>query len=66
METIGSACTSASIDPSHVLMALGMTETEAFSCIRFSLGRFNTDAEIPQVVEEVKKVVGQLRAMSGK
>ncbi len=62
----GSACTSASIEPSHVLMALGMTETEAFSCIRFSLGRFNTDAEIPQVVEEVKKVVGQLRAMSGR
>ena len=60
----GSACTSASIEPSHVLMALGMTETEAFSCIRFSLGRFNTDVEIPQVVEEVKKVVGQLRAMT--
>ncbi|RDB07231.1 cysteine desulfurase family protein [Runella aurantiaca] len=61
----GSACTSASIDPSHVLMALGMTETEAFSCIRFSLGRFNTADEIPQVVEAVKKVVGELRAMSG-
>lgn len=60
----GSACTSASIDPSHVLMALGMTETEAFSCIRFSLGRFNNVDEIPQVVEAVKKVVGQLRAMS--
>ncbi|WP_273208673.1 cysteine desulfurase family protein [Runella zeae] len=62
----GSACTSASIEPSHVLMALGMTETEAFSCIRFSLGRFNTEAEIPQVVETVKKVVGELRAMSGR
>jgi cysteine desulfurase len=61
----GSACTSASIDPSHVLMALGMTETEAFSCIRFSLGRFNQANEIPQVVEAVKKVVGQLRAMNG-
>ncbi len=60
----GSACTSASIDPSHVLMALGMTETEAFSCIRFSLGRFTTADEIPQVVEAVKKVVGYLRAMS--
>lgn len=60
----GSACTSASIAPSHVLMALGMTETEAFSCIRFSLGRFNHADEIPQAVEAVKKVVGQLRAMS--
>lgn len=59
----GSACTSASIEPSHVLMALGMTETEAFSCIRFSLGRFNTADEIPQVVAAVKEVVEGLRAM---
>jgi len=59
----GSACTSASIEPSHVLMALGMTETEAFSCIRFSFGRFNTPDEIPQVVAAVKKVVGGLRTM---
>jgi cysteine desulfurase len=58
----GSACTSASIDPSHVLMALGMTETEAFSCIRFSLGRFNKSEEIPVVVEAVRKVVESLRA----
>jgi cysteine desulfurase len=58
----GSACTSASIDPSHVLMALGMTETEAFSCIRFSFGRFNTLEEIPVVVEAVRKVVEGLRA----
>ncbi len=58
----GSACTSASIDPSHVLMALDMTETEAFSCIRFSLGRFNKSEEIPVVVEAVRKVVESLRA----
>ena len=58
----GSACTSASIDPSHVLMALGMTETEAFSCIRFSFGRFNKAEEIPLVVEAVRKVVEGLRA----
>jgi cysteine desulfurase len=58
----GSACTSASIDPSHVLMALGMTETEAFSCIRFSFGRFNKAEEIPVVVEAVRKVVEGLRA----
>ena len=57
----GSACTSASIDPSHVLMALGMTEIEAFSCIRFSLGRFNKSEEIPTVVETVRKVVESLR-----
>lgn len=58
----GSACTSASIDPSHVLMALNMTETEAFSCIRFSFGRFNKSEEIPFVVEAVRKVVESLRA----
>ena len=58
----GSACTSASIDPSHVLMALGMTEIEAFSCIRFSFGRFNKSEEISVVVEAVRKVVEGLRA----
>lgn len=58
----GSACTSASVEPSHVLMALGMTETEAFSCIRFSFGRFNTTDEIPAVVAAVEKVVENLRA----
>ncbi len=58
----GSACTSASVEPSHVLMALGMTETEAFSCIRFSFGRFNSADEIPTVVAAVQKVVKNLRA----
>jgi len=58
----GSACTSASVEPSHVLMALGMTETEAFSCIRFSFGRFNTTDEVSSVVAAVQKVVENLRA----
>nr|WP_299420135.1 cysteine desulfurase family protein [uncultured Emticicia sp.] len=57
-----SACTSASVEPSHVLMALGMTETEAFSCIRFSFGRFNTTDEVSSVVAAVHKVVENLRA----
>jgi cysteine desulfurase len=57
-----SACSSASVEPSHVLMALGMTETEAFSCIRFSFGRFNSADEIPAVVAAVQKVVENLRA----
>ncbi|TDB60403.1 cysteine desulfurase family protein [Arundinibacter roseus] len=61
----GSACTSASLEPSHVLTALGLTETEAFSCLRFSLGRFTTAEEIPQVVQAVKQVVESLRAMVG-
>jgi cysteine desulfurase len=58
----GSACTASSIEPSHVLLALGLTETEAFSCIRISLGRFNKAEEIPIVVEAVKKLVENLRA----
>lgn len=59
----GSACTAASIDPSHVLLALGLTETEAFSCLRFSLGRFNTEADITAAVDAVKEVVEGLRAL---
>ncbi|MGA0559271.1 cysteine desulfurase family protein [Larkinella sp. VNQ87] len=61
----GSACTAASIDPSHVLLAMGLTETEAFSCLRFSLGRFTTEAEIAKTVKAMKDVVEGLRAMVG-
>jgi cysteine desulfurase len=61
----GSACTAASIDPSHVLLAMGHTETEAFSALRFSLGRFTTEAEIVATVDAVKGVVEGLRAMVG-
>ena len=61
----GSACTAASIDPSHVLMAMGLNETEAFSCLRFSLGRFTTDAEITAAINGVKSVVDELRALLG-
>ena len=61
----GSACTAASIDPSHVLLAMGLTETEAFSCLRFSLGRFTTEDEINIAVDTVKGVVEELRALVG-
>lgn len=59
----GSACTSASIEPSHVLTAMGLTENEAFSCIRFSFGKFNTKKEIDIVIGSVRNVVSGLRAM---
>lgn len=59
----GSACTSSSIEPSHVLIALGLDETEAFSSIRFSLGKLNTKKEIDFVVDAVKNVVASLRSM---
>jgi cysteine desulfurase len=61
----GSACTAASIDPSHVLLAMGLTETEAFSCLRFSLGRFNTEADVAATVEAIKSIVEELRALVG-
>jgi cysteine desulfurase len=60
----GSACTAASIDPSHVLLALGLTDTEAFSCLRFSLGRFTTEADITATAAALRPVVDSLRAMA--
>jgi cysteine desulfurase len=61
----GSACTAASIDPSHVLLAMGLNETEAFSCLRFSLGRFTTEADITTAINGVKDLVEELRALVG-
>ncbi len=59
----GSACTSASIEPSHVLTAMSLDEIAAFSSIRFSLGKYNTKEEIETVVDLVKKMVRSLREM---
>ena len=59
----GSACTSTSIEPSHVLTAMGLNETAAFNSIRFSIGKFNTKAEIDLTIEMAKNVVSRLRAM---
>jgi len=53
----GSACTSATIDPSHVLTAMGLDETAAFNCIRFSLGKFNTKKEMNHVIYAIKNIV---------
>jgi cysteine desulfurase len=59
----GSACTSANIEPSHVLIAMGLNETSAFSSIRFSLGKYNSQQEIIVVINSVKKSVEDLREM---
>lgn len=59
----GSACTSASIEPSHVLTAMGLDEIAAFNSIRFSLGKYNTKKEMDIVAEAVTNVVNTLRAM---
>jgi cysteine desulfurase len=58
----GSACTAASMDPSHVLLAMGLNETEAFSCLRFSLGRFTNLEGLVFTQISVLKTVNHLRS----
>ena len=60
----GSACTSASLEPSYVLRALGAAEDMAHSSLRFGIGRFTTEAGIDLVVERIVSVVNRLRDMS--
>ena len=60
----GSACTSGSMEPSHVLAALGLPPQLAQGTVRFSLGKDNTEAEIDEVIEKVPKIVEQMRTMS--
>ncbi len=60
----GSACTSATLEPSYVIRALGVDEELAHSSIRFGLGRFNTEEEVDFVTERVSKEVKRLREMS--
>ncbi len=60
----GSACTSASLEPSYVLKALGVGDELAHSSIRFGLGRFNTQEEVDYVIQEVVRAVRHLRDLS--
>jgi cysteine desulfurase len=60
----GSACTSASLEPSYVLRALGRADELAHSSIRFSFGRFTTEEEVKEVAKTTKRVVAQLRELS--
>lgn len=60
----GSACTSASLEPSYVLRALGLDAEMAHTSIRFGLGRFTTDADIDYAIDHVVQAVEHLRAMS--
>jgi cysteine desulfurase len=60
----GSACTSASLEPSYVLRAMGLDEDLAHSSIRFGLGRWTTEEEVDYVIDKLTSVVRRLREMS--
>jgi cysteine desulfurase len=60
----GSACTSGSLEPSHVLRAMGVPFTAIHGSIRFSLSRYNTEAEIDRVIETMPKIIKELRMLS--
>jgi len=60
----GSACSSASLEPSHVLLALGLSPEQAHGSLRFSLGRENTEEDVERVLEVLPGIVAKLRAMS--
>ena len=60
----GSACTSGSLEPSHVMRAMGIPYTAAHGTIRFSLSRYSTEAEIDRVIEAVPPIIAQLRKLS--
>jgi cysteine desulfurase len=60
----GSACSSSSLEPSHVLLALGLPAEQAHSSLRFTLGRENTEADVERVLEVLPGIVAGLRTMS--
>jgi cysteine desulfurase len=60
----GSACSSEALEPSHVLLALGVPTLEAHGSVRFSLGRGTTEEEVDYVIEQLPPIVKRLRAMS--
>jgi cysteine desulfurase len=60
----GSACTTGSLDPSHVLSAMGLTPARARGCVRFSFSHFNTDADIDHALKVIPPIIEKLRLMS--
>ena len=60
----GSACTSATLEPSYVLRAIGLSDELAHSSIRFSFGRYTTEQDIDHVITQMRSAVEKLRALS--
>ncbi|GAJ03362.1 unnamed protein product, partial [marine sediment metagenome] len=60
----GSACSSSSLKPSHVLLAMGLSHEQAHGSLRFTLGKWTTEEEIGRVLEVLPRIVAKLRAMS--
>ena len=60
----GSACTSGSLDPSHVLLAIGLPHEIAHGSLRLSLGKYNTMSDVEKVIDVLPGIVSRLRAMS--
>jgi cysteine desulfurase len=60
----GSACTSGSLEPSHVLRAMGVPFTAAHGSIRFSLSKYNTEEEIDFIIEKLPPIIERLRELS--
>ncbi|HVR37276.1 MAG TPA: cysteine desulfurase NifS [Methylomirabilota bacterium] len=60
----GSACTTGSVKPSHVLTAMGLSPMRAKGSVRFSLGRYNTEAEVDEVLEKLPPIIRKLRELS--
>jgi cysteine desulfurase len=60
----GSACTSGSLDPSHVLLAIGLSHEIAHGSLRISFGTENTEEDVDYIVDNLEEIVSKLRAMS--
>jgi cysteine desulfurase len=60
----GSACTTGSLNPSHVLTAMGLKPARARGCVRFSLGLYNTDEEVDYVLKHLPRIIARLRESS--
>jgi cysteine desulfurase len=60
----GSACTSGSLDPSHVLLAIGLPHEKAHGSVRLSMGHFTTEEQVDYVIKELPPIIERMRAMS--